>query len=90
MPATMTLTENGTLTLDAELISYLGAKAGDRISVEKLPDKSLRVEAPKRKLDIMDLAGSLKTDIHLTLEEIEKGIIAGCLAENGELPQWKQ
>jgi len=84
MPAALTLTESGTLTLDAELIGYLGAKAGDRISVEKLPDKSLKIEAPKRKLDIMDLAGSLKTDIHLSLEEIEEGIIAGYLAEYEE------
>jgi len=84
MPATMALTESGTLTLDAELIGYLGAKAGDRISIEKLPDKGLKIEAPKEKLDIMDLAGSLKTDIHLTLEEIEEGIIEGCLAEYEE------
>jgi len=86
MPAALTRTESGTL----KLIDHIGAKAGDPIAVEKLPHKSLKIEVPKGKLDIMDLAGSLKTDIHLTLEEIEEGIIEGCLAENGELSQWKQ
>jgi len=87
MPATMTLTESGTLTLDAELIGYLGAKAGDRISVEKLPDKSLKVEASKDRPKIMDFAGCFKTDRHLSLEEIEEATAQGYLEEERKVAQ---
>jgi len=79
----MTLSEDGTLTLDRELIDYIQAAAGDSIVVEKLPGRSLRLE-PQRKRDIMDLAGSLKTDVRLSIEEINQGIIRGCLASNEE------
>jgi len=87
MPATITLTESGTLTLDAELIGYLGAKAGDRISVEKLPDKSLKVEASKDRPEIMDFAGYFKTDLHLSLEEIEEATAQGYLEEELKVAQ---
>jgi len=87
MPAALTLTESGTLTLDAELISYLGAKAGDPITVEKLPNKSLKVEASKDKPKIMDFAGCFKTDLHLSLEEIEEATARGYLEEEMKVPR---
>jgi len=84
MPATMTLTESGTLTLAPELIDHIGAKVGDLVAIEKLPNKK---EASKDRPGIMDFAGCFKTDLHLSLEEIEEATSQGYLEEELKVAQ---
>jgi len=86
MPAALTLTESGTLTLAPELIAHIGAKAGDPISIEKLPNRSLKVEASKDRPKVMDFAGCFKTDLRLSLEEIEEATARGFLKEKTREP----
>jgi len=87
MPAALTLTESGTLTLAPELIAHIGAKAGDPIAIEKLPNKSLKVEASKDRPKFMDFAGCFKTDLRLSLEEIEEATAQGYLEEEKKVAQ---
>jgi len=47
-----------------------------------MPDGSLRIEAEEKQVDIMDLAGSLKSDIRLTDEEL-KATINESYAQSG-------
>jgi len=79
MPATMTLSQNGTLTLAPELIEHIGAKAGDTLLVEKLPAHGLKLEPQKKPRDLMDFAGCFKSDLHFTIDELEEATIQGFL-----------
>jgi len=77
MATTIRLTDKGQLTFSKQLMEHIKVKAGEQVVIKKLPDGSLKIEAEKKKVDIMSLAGCLKTDIRLTDEEIQEAIIQG-------------
>lgn len=74
MSTAMTLTAKGQFTFNKSLMEHLGIKAGEKIIVKKLPDGSLKVEAAKKQIDILSLAGSLKTNVQLTDDELQQAI----------------
>jgi len=55
-------------------MEHLDVKAGEKILINKMPDGSLRIEAEEKQVDIMDLAGSLKSDIQLTDEGLQAAV----------------
>ena len=81
MPISQTLTSDGQFTFDKQLMDHIGVKAGDRILISKLPDGSLRIEAEAGQIDLMSLAGSLKSanreDVRLNDEELAQAIRDG-------------
>jgi antitoxin component of MazEF toxin-antitoxin module len=62
----------------------LGVKAGEKIAIQKLPDGSIKINASKKRRNIMELIGSLqgKTDVKLSIEEINQAI-ADSYVEHG-------
>jgi len=74
MPTAMTLTSKGQFTFNKQLMEHLNVKAGEKVLINKMPDGSLRIEAEKSQVDIMSLAGSLKSTIRLTDEELQAAI----------------
>jgi len=77
MPISMTLTGKGQFTFNKQLMEHLNIKAGERIVIKRQPDASLRIEAEKKKIDILSLANSVKSDIKLTDDELEEIIKNG-------------
>jgi antitoxin PrlF len=71
---TMTLTAKGQFTLNKQLMEHVGVKVGDKVIVKKQIDGSLKIEAEKNQIDILSLAGSLKTNIQLTDEALDAAI----------------
>jgi bifunctional DNA-binding transcriptional regulator/antitoxin component of YhaV-PrlF toxin-antitoxin module len=74
MPTTMTLTAKGQFTFNKQLMEHLGVKADEKILVRKQPDGSLKLEAAKKRGDILSLAGSLESGVRLTDEELKDAI----------------
>jgi len=81
----MTLTAKNQFTLNKSLLEHLGVKAGEKISIRKLPNGNLSMSASKKNRNIMELAGSLKgkTDIKMSIEEINHAVINGYI-EHGK------
>jgi len=77
MPTAITLTGKGQFTFNKQLMEHIQVKAGERVIIKKLPDASLKIEAEKSQIDILSLAGSIKTNIHATDEEIQEAIRQG-------------
>jgi len=71
---TMTLTAKGQFTFDQRLLHHLGVKAGEKVLVKMLPDGSLKIEAEKNQGDILSLAGSLKSRVRLSDEQLQEAI----------------
>jgi len=59
MSTTMTLTARGQFTFNKALMEHLGVRAGERVSIQKLPNGRLLLEAEKQQQDILRLSGSL-------------------------------
>jgi len=74
MSTAMTLTAKGQCTFNKQLLEHLSVKPGEKILIRKLPDASLKIEAEKHRIDFMSLAGSLKTDLHLTDDALQAAI----------------
>ncbi|MDR2001226.1 MAG: AbrB/MazE/SpoVT family DNA-binding domain-containing protein [Zoogloeaceae bacterium] len=78
------LSRTGQFTVNKALLSHLGVKPGDRVSVEMLPDASLRVSALGKKRPLSELRTAFRqkfgTAPSLSLDEIERAIEEGCLA----------
>jgi len=78
MSTSMTLTSKAQFTLNKGLLEHLGVKAGDQISIRKIPDGKVEIEAQDRKiskeqfLDFID--GHFRTDKKLTIEEMNDEI----------------
>ncbi|MDR0274050.1 MAG: hypothetical protein LBI48_01675 [Burkholderiaceae bacterium] len=70
----MTLPAKGRFTIGKQFMDHLGVKAGEKVLVTKLPNHTLKIEPEQSKEDFFDLFGSMKTDIRLTDEELEKAI----------------
>jgi len=74
MPTAITLTSKGQFTFNKQLMEHINVKAGERILINKMPDGSLKIEAEKNQIDIMSLAGSLKSTVRLTDDELQTAI----------------
>jgi len=74
MSATMMLTAKGQFTFNKQLMKHLGVKPGQRVTIKRLPDGAIRIDAADKQIDLMSLAGSLKTDICLTDAQLQEAI----------------
>jgi antitoxin component of MazEF toxin-antitoxin module len=78
------LSRTGQFTVNKTLLNHLGVKPGDRVSVEMLPDASLRVSATSKKRPLSELRAAFQKKFGaaqpLSLEDIERAIEEGCLA----------
>jgi len=69
---TLTITSKGQVTLRKDLLDHLGAKPGDKITIDKLPDGRIEVRAAQPVGKITDLFNRLRrTDgPSLSIEEM--------------------
>jgi AbrB family looped-hinge helix DNA binding protein len=76
MPADLTLTAKGQLTLRQEVRDHLGVRPGQKLSVELLPDGRVALKPAERKADISGLAGLLHRPGQraLSLDEMQEAI----------------
>ena len=83
---TLTVTSRGQVTFRKEFLEHIGFKAGDKLHIEKAPDGRLMLERAKPKGTWEDLAGFLKgkTNVRLTIEEINEGIGQGAVEAHEE------
>ena len=81
--ATLTVTSRGQVTLRKEYLQHLGVKPGDKIELGKTPNGKLTLERARPKGSWDDFIGCLagKTNVRLTIEEINEGIGAGIAEE---------
>jgi bifunctional DNA-binding transcriptional regulator/antitoxin component of YhaV-PrlF toxin-antitoxin module len=81
MSTVMTLTSKGQFTFNKGLLEHLGIKAGDQVTIRKMPNGKIEIEAQKSKIsdetlfDILDK--NLKTNKKFSLEEIGTAIAQG-------------
>jgi len=82
----LTLTARGQFTFNKSLMEHLGVSAGEKISIRKLPDGKIEIQARKKKMSpqalLATLRSTIKTDVKLTIEEMNDEI-ARCYAEAG-------
>jgi len=80
------LTARGQFTFNKSLMEHLGISVGEKISIRKLPDGKIEIQAKKNKMSpqslLTTLRSTIKTDIKLTIEEMNAEI-ARCYAEAG-------
>ncbi|MBP8866686.1 MAG: AbrB/MazE/SpoVT family DNA-binding domain-containing protein [Propionivibrio sp.] len=76
MPTAMPLSADGQFTISKALLDHLGVKAGETVLVKKMPDGSLKLEAEKKRADVLELAGVLasETDVRLSDEALDEAI----------------
>ncbi len=74
MMPNLTVTAKGQVTLRRDILQHLGIKPGDKISVDKLPDGRLTVQAARPAGKISDAFGYLKEAGRepLTIREINE------------------
>ncbi len=74
--ATLTVTARGQVTFRKDVLKHLGVKPGEKIEVELLPGGRLEARAERPKGSIQDVFGMLagKTDVKLTIEEMDEAI----------------
>jgi AbrB family looped-hinge helix DNA binding protein len=58
--STLTVTAKGQVTLRRDILKHLGARPGDKITVEKLPDGRIEVRAARPTGKISDVFNFLK------------------------------
>ncbi|MDR1274790.1 MAG: type II toxin-antitoxin system PrlF family antitoxin [Candidatus Accumulibacter sp.] len=82
----LTLTARGQFTFNKSLMKHLGVSAGEKISIRKLPDGKIEIQAKKNKMSARSLLTTLRstveTDAKLSIEEMGDEI-ARCYAEAG-------
>jgi len=74
MATTIRLTDKGQLTFSKQLMEHIKVKAGEQVIIKKLPDGGLKIEAEKKKIDILSLSCSIASDVRATDEEIKEAI----------------
>lgn len=81
--ATLTVTAKGQITLRKDLLQHLGVQAGSKITVHKLPNGRIEVEAARPKGKISDVFGILKREGQrpVSIEEMNEAIAAGWAGE---------
>jgi AbrB family looped-hinge helix DNA binding protein len=72
--STLTVTSKGQVTLRKDLLTHLGVRPGDKITVDKLPDGRIEVKAAQPTGKISDAFDFLKKKdrLPLSIEEINK------------------
>jgi antitoxin PrlF len=79
--ASLTVTAKGQVTLRRDLLQHLGIKPGERVSLEKLPGRELRVRTARSPGTIDDflhsLDGKVKLKKPLSIEDINRIAAAG-------------
>jgi AbrB family looped-hinge helix DNA binding protein len=80
---TLTVTAKGQVTLRKDVLSHLGIKAGDKLTVENLPDGRVELKAARRTGKISDAFNFLKREGGpvLTIEEMNEIIAKGWAGE---------
>jgi bifunctional DNA-binding transcriptional regulator/antitoxin component of YhaV-PrlF toxin-antitoxin module len=80
---TLKLTSRGQVTLRKEVLRHFGVEPGDKIDLELLPGGKGAIHATRKKGKIEDFFGCLagKTDVKLTIEEINEAIADAAAAE---------
>lgn len=73
--AIATLTSKGQITIPKSVRERLGLQAGDQLDFVVQEDGSVRLR--RRKRSLLDLVGMIKTDRHVTLEEMDEAIARG-------------
>jgi AbrB family looped-hinge helix DNA binding protein len=58
--STLTVTAKGQVTLRKDLLKHLGVQPGDKIAVDKLPDRRIEIKAVRPTGKISDAFGFLK------------------------------
>jgi bifunctional DNA-binding transcriptional regulator/antitoxin component of YhaV-PrlF toxin-antitoxin module len=78
----LTITAKGQVTLKRELLKHLGVGPGEKITVEKLPDGRIVVEATGQDGRVADFIGCLsqKSGQKLTIDEMNEVITRGWAA----------
>lgn len=81
MPA-LKVTARGQVTLRKEFLEHIGVRPGDRIELNKTANGKLTLERVRPKGRWEDFFGCLagKTNVHLTIDEINEGIGEGAVA----------
>jgi bifunctional DNA-binding transcriptional regulator/antitoxin component of YhaV-PrlF toxin-antitoxin module len=81
--STLTITAKGQITLRKDLLQHLGVHPGEKISVDKLPDGRIAVQAVRPSSKISDVFGMLKREggPTLTIEEMNEAIAQGWAGE---------
>ncbi len=74
MAVEMMLTSKGQFTFNKALMEHLGIKAGEKVLIEKRIDGTLSVKPAKNRVSAKSLIGLLKTDIHLSDDELNEAI----------------
>ncbi len=72
--ATLTITAKGQVTLRKDFLQHLGVGPGEKITVDKLPDGRIAVQAAKPSGHISDVFDLLKRDNgpSLSIDEINR------------------
>jgi len=81
--ATLTVTSRGQVTLRKEFLEHIGVRPGDQIALNKTPNGRLILERARPKGSWDDFIGCLagKTNVRLTIDEINEGIGQGIVDE---------
>jgi AbrB family looped-hinge helix DNA binding protein len=82
---TLTVTAKGQMTLRKDVLQHLGVHAGERISVEKLPDGRIELRAAKQTGKISDVFGMLKQPGRkaVSIDEMNEVIAASWAGKRG-------
>jgi AbrB family looped-hinge helix DNA binding protein len=80
---TLTVTAKGQVTLRKNVLSHLGIKAGDKLTVENLPDGRVELKAVRRTGKISDAFNYLKREGGpvFTIDEINEAIASAWAGE---------
>lgn len=83
MTLTLNTSKRGVVTLPKELLEHIGVLPGEKIELTLLPGGQIGFRAARPKGRIEDFIGYLagKTDVRLTIEEINDGIAEAAAAE---------
>jgi hypothetical protein len=76
---TLRVTAKGQITLRKDLLQHLGTQAGSKITVRKLPNGRLQIEASRPKGKISEAFGMLKREGQkpISIEEMNEAIARG-------------
>jgi AbrB family looped-hinge helix DNA binding protein len=81
-PLSAKVTSKGQITLPAKLRAELGLKPGDRVDFHRTRDGRMEMTANTRTLK--DLRGIIKSDVALSMEELDRAISEAWSAPSSE------
>jgi len=81
--STLTVTSKGQITLRKDILQHLGAHAGSKLEIDKLPDGGIKLTQRPAKGKIADFCGFLKREGQRTvsIEEMNEIIAQGWAGE---------